>query len=53
MKELILILFLGSDIMDGNRSLTLALVWQMMRAYTLSLLSQVLIQIKLLFYLKI
>jgi len=30
----------GSDIMDGNRSLTLALVWQMMRAYTLSLLSQ-------------
>ena len=31
----------GSDIMDGNKSLTLALVWQMMRAYTLSLLAQV------------
>jgi len=30
----------GSDIMDGNKSLTLALVWQMMRAYTLSLLAQ-------------
>ena len=27
--------------MDGNKSLTLALVWQMMRAYTLSLLAQV------------
>jgi len=30
----------GSDIMEGNKSLTLALVWQMMRAYTLSLLAQ-------------
>merc|ERR1711970_451571 len=30
----------GSDIMDGNKTLTLALVWQLMRAYTLSLLSQ-------------
>merc|ERR1719495_1058085 len=30
----------GSDIMEGNRTLTLALVWQLMRAYTLSLLSQ-------------
>ena len=27
--------------MEGNKNLTLALVWQMMRAYTLSLLSQV------------
>jgi hypothetical protein len=31
----------GSDIMEGNRVLTLALIWQMMRAYTLSLLAQV------------
>lgn len=30
----------GSDIMEGNKVLTLALVWQMMRAYTLSLLAQ-------------
>ena len=30
----------GSDIMEGNKTLTLALVWQLMRAYTLSLLSQ-------------
>eukprot|EP00092_Neocalanus_flemingeri_P000849 GFUD01000906.1.p1 GENE.GFUD01000906.1~~GFUD01000906.1.p1 ORF type:complete len:613 (-),score=215.60 GFUD01000906.1:166-2004(-) len=30
----------GSDIMEGNRTLTLALIWQLMRAYTLSLLSQ-------------
>ena len=27
--------------MDGNKTLTLALIWQLMRAYTLSLLSQV------------
>ena len=27
--------------MEGNQTLTLALVWQLMRAYTLSLLSQV------------
>ena len=27
--------------MEGNKNLTLALVWQMMRAYTLSLLAQV------------
>ena len=33
-------LLLGSDIMEGNKTLTLALVWQLMRAYTLSLLSQ-------------
>ena len=26
--------------MEGNRTLTLALVWQLMRAYTLALLSQ-------------
>merc|ERR1711963_463246 len=31
----------GSDIMEGNQTLTLALVWQLMRAYTLSLLSKV------------
>ena len=31
----------GSDIMEGNKTLTLALIWQLMRAYTLSLLSQV------------
>ena len=30
----------GQDICDGNQTLTLALVWQLMRAYTLSLLSQ-------------
>jgi len=30
----------GSDIMEGNKTLTLALVWQLMKAYTLSLLSQ-------------
>ena len=32
--------FAGSDIMEGNQTLTLALVWQLMRAYTLSLLSK-------------
>ena len=32
--------------MDGNKTLTLALVWQLMRAYTLSLLSQVLKHVK-------
>merc|ERR1719402_1289753 len=30
----------GSDIMEGNKTLTLALIWQLMKAYTLSLLSQ-------------
>merc|ERR1719249_46567 len=30
----------GSDIMEGNKTLTLALIWQLLRAYTLSLLSQ-------------
>lgn len=30
----------GKDIYDGNRTLTLALVWQLMRAYTLTILSQ-------------
>jgi hypothetical protein len=34
------IVFPGSDIMEGNKTLTLALVWQLMRAYTLSLLSK-------------
>ena len=41
MLWLILILCLaGKDIMDGNKMLTLALVWQLMRAYTLALLSR-------------
>lgn len=30
----------GQDINDGNVTLTLALIWQLMRAYTLSVLSQ-------------
>ncbi|KAK0421022.1 hypothetical protein QR680_015027 [Steinernema hermaphroditum] len=30
----------GKDIYDGNRTLTLALVWQLMRAYTLTILAQ-------------
>lgn len=30
----------GKDISDGNSTLTLALVWQLMRAYTLSILTQ-------------
>lgn len=30
----------GQDISDGNATLTLALVWQLMRAYTLSILAQ-------------
>ncbi|KAL7019159.1 hypothetical protein ACKWTF_011023 [Chironomus riparius] len=30
----------GQDISDGNATLTLALIWQLMRAYTLSVLSQ-------------
>lgn len=30
----------GKDIADGNTTLTLALVWQLMRAYTLSILTQ-------------
>ncbi|CAD6195459.1 unnamed protein product [Caenorhabditis auriculariae] len=30
----------GKDIYDGNQTLTLALVWQLMRAYTLSILAQ-------------
>jgi len=29
----------GKDIYDGNRTLTLALIWQLMRAYTLTVLS--------------
>eukprot|EP01135_Chromosphaera_perkinsii_P001057 Nk52_evm7s158 gene=Nk52_evmTU7s158 len=29
----------GKDIFDGNKTLTLAVVWQLMRAYTLSVLS--------------
>ena len=30
----------GDDIKTGNKTLTLGLVWQLMRAYTLSLLSR-------------
>ncbi|TMS39770.1 hypothetical protein L596_006250 [Steinernema carpocapsae] len=30
----------GKDLYDGNRTLTLALVWQLMRAYTLTVLAQ-------------
>lgn len=30
----------GKDLYDGNKTLTLALVWQLMRAYTLSILQQ-------------
>ncbi|XP_032795189.1 plastin-1 isoform X1 [Daphnia magna] len=30
----------GKDISDGNPTLTLALIWQLMRAYTLSILTQ-------------
>ncbi|XP_063220172.1 plastin-1 [Bacillus rossius redtenbacheri] len=30
----------GQDINDGNATLTLALIWQLMRAYTLSVLTQ-------------
>lgn len=30
----------GQDLFEGNPTLTLALVWQLMRAYTLSILSQ-------------
>ncbi|GAB6026535.1 hypothetical protein CHUAL_012957 [Chamberlinius hualienensis] len=30
----------GADINEGNKTLTLALVWQLMRAYTLSILTQ-------------
>uniref|UniRef100_A0AC34F5W9 Calponin-homology (CH) domain-containing protein n=1 Tax=Panagrolaimus sp. ES5 TaxID=591445 RepID=A0AC34F5W9_9BILA len=30
----------GKDIFDGNRTLTLALVWQLMRAYSLAVLAQ-------------
>jgi len=30
----------GKDIFDGNKTLTLAIVWQMMRAYTLSILNK-------------
>lgn len=30
----------GQDILDGNKTLTLGLVWQIMRAYTLSILQK-------------
>ena len=31
----------GNDIYDGNEKLTLAIVWQLMRAYTLRLLAKI------------
>ena len=31
----------GQDICDGNPTLTLALVWQLMRAYTLDMLASI------------
>merc|ERR1719445_786790 len=37
--NLVLVGIGGNDIMDGHKMLTLALVWQLMRAYTLALLS--------------
>ena len=40
-RQDLLLMCSGSDIMEGNITLTLALIWQLMRAYTLSLLSQV------------
>ena len=33
-------IWLGADIQEGNKTLTLALLWQLMRSYTLSLLSR-------------
>ena len=30
----------GSNILEGNKTLTLGLVWQVMRAYTLSILQK-------------
>ncbi|CAF4905615.1 unnamed protein product, partial [Rotaria socialis] len=30
----------GPDILEGNKTLTLGLVWQIMRAYTLSILQK-------------
>ena len=30
----------GKDLFDGNQTLTLALVWQLMRAYTLAILTK-------------
>ena len=34
---------LGSDLKEGHQMFTLAFVWQLMRAYTLSLLAKVMI----------
>jgi plastin-3 len=31
----------GSNLLDGDKTFTLALVWQLMRAYTLSMLNQI------------
>ena len=41
--NLVLVGIGGSDLMSGNQTLTMAMIWQLMRAYTLSLLSQVLL----------
>jgi len=39
--NLVLVGIGGSDLMSGNQTLTMAMIWQLMRAYTLSLLSQI------------
>ena len=36
----------GQDICEGNQTLTLAIVWQLMRSYTLSVLSN-LVQVRI------
>ncbi|QQP36608.1 Uncharacterized protein FKW44_021758, partial [Caligus rogercresseyi] len=38
--ELVLVGVDGNDIMQGNKTLTLGLIWQLMRKYTLSLLAK-------------
>merc|ERR1712244_113070 len=38
--NLVIVGIAGSDIQEGNPTLTLAVVWQLMRSYTLSLLSR-------------
>merc|ERR1711923_18795 len=38
--NLVIVGIAGSDIQEGNPTLTLAIVWQLMRSYTLTLLSR-------------
>ena len=38
--NLVVVGIAGSDLMEANPTLTLAIVWQLMRAYTLALLSR-------------